>query len=434
MNKIIKSIATGIGIFLFVPGLVFPAKAINLVEVLKIEGTISPVAAHRLDEALKSALKEKAHCLVIQLDTPGGLDKSMRQMVQTIMNSEIPIVVYVSPKGARAASAGVFITLASHIAVMAPSTNIGAAHPVAMGAGMDKEMMEKVVNDACGYIKSIAQKRRRNAEWAEKAVRESVSVTDEEALKLGIIDFIAEDVSEVLEKLDGRKVETARGILTLRTKGAELHFVETSFREKFLQTLADPNLAYILLMVGIWGIILEFFHPGVMLPGIAGGICLILALFALQILPFNFAGLLLIILAIVLFILEVSIPSYGMLTIGGIIALTLGSFMLIDPSALYISISLRYIIPMVAITASLFVFIISYAIRAQFKKPVTGPEGMVGEVGMAKSNLNPNGKVQIHGEIWNAAIQSGEEMIKKGEKVEVIRVEGMTLTVKKREV
>jgi len=434
MNKIIKTIATGIGIFLFLPGLVFPAKAINLVEVLKIEGAISPVAAHRLDEALKSALKEKAHCLVIQLDTPGGLDKSMRQMVQTIMNSEIPIVVYVSPKGARAASAGVFITLASHIAVMAPSTNIGAAHPVAMGAGMDKETMEKVVNDACGYIKSIAQKRRRNAEWAEKAVRESVSVTDEEALKLGIIDFIAEDVSELLEKLDGRKVETARGILTLRTKGAELHFVETSFREKLLQTLADPNLAYILLMVGIWGIILEFFHPGVMLPGIAGGICLILALFALQVLPFNFAGLLLIILAIVLFILEVNIPSYGMLTIGGIIALTLGSFMLIDPSALYISISWRYIIPMVAITASLFVFIISYAIRAQFKKPVTGPEGMVGEVGVAKSSLNPNGKVQIHGEIWNAAIQSGEEMVKKGEKVEVIRVEGMTLTVKKREV
>jgi membrane-bound serine protease (ClpP class) len=429
----IKNIAIVIGVCLFslIP---LSAQAENVIEVLKIEGTISPVSAHRLDEALKSGIEKKAECLIIQLDTPGGLDKSMRQMVKAIMNSEVPVIVYVSPKGARAASAGVFITLASHIAVMAPGTNIGAAHPVAMGVGMDKETKEKVVNDASAYIKSIAQKRKRNVEWAEKAVRESVSITDEEALKLGIIDFIAEDIPDLLEKLDGREVKVAKGLLTLRTKGAELHFAKTSFREKFLQTLADPNLAYILLMVGIWGIILEFFHPGIMLPGIAGGICLILSLFALQILPFNLAGLLLIILAIILFVLEVKVPSYGALTIGGIIALTLGSLMLIDPSALYISISLSYIIPIVAITASLFVFIVSYAIKAQFKKPVTGVEGMTGEVGVAKSSLNPNGKVQIHGEIWNAVIQPDEGAVKRGEKVEVVKTEGMKLIVKKKEV
>ena len=432
MNRIVKGIMVT-GVFLFSFSL-FSAQAINRVEVLKIEGTISPVAAHRLEEALKSAIEEKAHCLIIQLDTPGGLDKSMRQMVKTIMNSEIPIVVYVSPKGARAASAGVFITLASHIAVMAPGTNIGAAHPVAMGAGMDEKMEQKVVNDACAYIKSIAQKRGRNEKWAEKAVRESVSITDEEALKLGIIDFVAEDITELLEKLDGRKVQTSRGILTLRTKEAELHFVEVSFREKLLQTLSDPNLAYILLMVGIWGIILEFFHPGAILPGMVGGICLLLALFALQVLPFNLAGLFLILLSIVLFILEAKVPSYGALTIGGIAALTLGSLMLIDPSALYISISLRYIIPMVAITAFLFAFIVSFAIKAHIKRPVTGLEGMIGEVGVAKSDLDPEGKVQVHGEIWNAIVESSGQTVKKGENVEVVRVERMTLVVKKKEV
>jgi len=432
MEKV-KSIAIWLGIsLLFFISL--PAEAGKVVEVLKIEGTISPVSAHRLDEALKSALEDKAQCLIVQLDTPGGLDKSMRQMVRAIMNSEIPVVVYVSPKGARAASAGVFITLASHIAVMSPGTNIGAAHPVAMGVGMDEEMKEKVVNDASSYIKSIAQKRGRNVEWAEKAVRESSSITNEEALKLGVIDFIAEDIPDLLKKLEGRKVKTPKGFLVLRTKGVELHFVKASFRERFLQTLADPNLAYILLMVGTWGIILEFFHPGVMLPGIVGGICLILSLFALQILSFNLAGLLLIILAIILFVLEVKVPSYGALTIGGIVALTLGSLMLIDPSALYISISLSYIIPIVAITTSFFVFIISYALKAQFKKPVTGLEGMVGEVGIAKSDLNPDGKVQVHGEIWNALVQLNGEVIKKGEKVEVVKTEGMKLIVKKREV
>jgi len=407
----------------------------SLIEVLRIEGAISPVAADRLEKALKTAVQENALCLIVQLDTPGGLDTSMRQMVKTIMNSKIPVVVYVSPKGARAASAGVFITLASHIAVMAPGTNIGAAHPVTLGptSGMSKEMKEKVTNDAVAYIKSIAQKRERNVEWAEKAVRESVSITDEEALKLGIIDFVAEDMPSLLKKLNGRKVKVGKNALVFNTDGAVLHFTEISFREKILQTLADPNIAYILLMVGIWGIILEFFHPGALLPGIAGGICLLLSLFSLQILPFNSVGIILIILSVILFVLETQIPSYGALTIGGIISLALGSLMLIEPSAIYISISLKSIFVVVGITSLIFIFIISYGIKAQFKKSVTGLEGMVGEIGIAKGDLAPNGKIQIHGEIWNAIVQ-GEEVIKKGEEVEVIKIEGMKLVVKKKEV
>lgn len=406
----------------------------SLVEVLTLEGTINPVAVERLDKAIESAVENKAQCLIIQLDTPGGLDTSMREMVKLMMNSEIPIVVYVGPRGSRAASAGVFITLAAHIAVMAPGTNIGAAHPVALGVGgaIDKEMMEKVVNDAAAYVKSIAQKRNRNEEWAEKAVRESVSITAEEALELNVVDLMAEDMSDLLEKLDGAEVEVIHETLTLMTEGASLHFMEMSFREKVLQTIADPNLAYILLMIGIWGIVLEFFHPGSLLPGIVGGICLILAFFALQILSFNMAGLVLIFLAIVLFVLEITVPSYGALTIGGIISLALGSLMLIDPSALYISISLKYIVIMVAFTSALFIFIVGFAIKAQFKKPTTGSEGMVGSRGIAKYNLKTKGKIQIHGEIWNAILQSGEEVIKKGEEVEVVRVDGMRLVVKKK--
>ncbi len=405
----------------------------KVVQVLKLEGPISPVAANRLDKALRIATEKKAQCLIIQLDTPGGLDESMRQMVKTIMNSEIPIIVYISPKGARAASAGLFLALASHIAVMAPGTNLGAAHSVALGigGGLSKEMEEKVVNDASAYIKSIAQERGRDARWAEKAVRESASLTAEEALELGIIDFIAEDMTELLEKLDGRSVQIAKTYLSLEVKGADLDYIKMTLREKILQTLADPNIAYILLMVGILGIALEFFHPGAFLPGISGAICLILSFFALQILPFSLAGLLLIILAIVLFVLEVEVPSYGALTIGGIIALTLGSLMLISPSAIYISISLKYIVTMVAVISSIFIFIISYAIKAQFRKPVTGMEGLVGSRGVAKSDISPKGKIQIHGEIWNALLEQDKEAIKKGEEVEVVKVEGMRLVVKK---
>lgn len=404
------------------------------VQVLTINGPISPVTANRLEKALNIAIKEKSECLVIELDTPGGLDTSMRQMTKTMLNSTIPIVVYVSPKGARAASAGVFITLAAHIAGMAPGTNIGAAHPVAMGMQMDEETKEKVLNDASAYIKSIAQKRGKNAQWAEEAVRKSVSITETEALKLGVIDLIAEDLSELLQKIDGKKIEFPKRIVVLKTKKVEICFIPSSFQEKFLQTLADPNIAYILMMIGILGIIMEFLHPGAILPGVVGTTCLILSLFSLQVVPFTLAGIFLIILAVILFLLEIKVTSYGALTIGGVIALILGSLMLIDPSALYISISLKYIILAAALISGFFVFVITYVVKARVKRPVTGPEGMIGREGVAKTNLNPYGKIWIWGEMWNARAEFPEEIIKKGEKVEVRGLEGMRLIVKKKEV
>jgi len=404
------------------------------VQVLTINGPISPVTANRLEKALNIAIKEKSECLVIELDTPGGLDTSMRQMTKAMLNSTIPVVVYVSPKGARAASAGVFITLAAHIAAMAPGTNIGAAHPVAMGMQMDEETKEKVLNDASAYIKSIAQKRGKNAQWAEEAVRKSVSITETEALKLGVIDLIAEDLSELLQKIDGKKIEFPKRIVVLKTKKAEICFIPSSFQEKFLQTLADPNIAYILMMIGILGIIMEFLHPGAILPGVVGTTCLILSLFSLQVVPFTLAGIFLIILAVILFLLEIKVTSYGALTIGGVIALILGSLMLIDPSALYISISLKYIILAAALISGFFVFVITYVVKARVKRPVTGPEGMIGREGVAKTNLNPYGKIWIWGEMWNARTEFPEEIIKKGEKVEVRGLEGMRLIVKKKEV
>jgi len=410
-----------------------PAKSEN-VQVLTINGPISPVTANRLEKALNIAIKEKSECLVIELDTPGGLDTSMRQMTKAMLNSTIPVVVYVSPKGARAASAGVFITLAAHIAAMAPGTNIGAAHPVAMGMQMDEETKEKVLNDASAYIKSIAQKRGKNAQWAEEAVRKSVSITETEALKLGVIDLIAEDLSELLQKIDGKKIEFPKRIVVLKTKKAEICFIPSSFQEKFLQTLADPNIAYILMMIGILGIIMEFLHPGAILPGVVGTTCLILSLFSLQVVPFTLAGIFLIILAVILFLLEIKVTSYGALTIGGVIALILGSLMLIDPSALYISISLKYIILAAALISGFFVFVITYVVKARVKRPVTGPEGMIGREGVAKTNLNPYGKIWIWGEMWNARAEFPEEIIKKGEKVEVRGLEGMRLIVKKKEV
>jgi len=414
--------------------LILPGEgALPTLQLVSIEGTISPASVEYFKRALLDAENKKIHCLILQLDTPGGLDASMREIVKLIMNSKIPVVVYIAPRGARAASAGVFIALSSHLLAMAPGTNIGAAHPVALLGGMGETMEKKVVNDAAAYIRAIAEKKGRNMEWAEKTVRESVSATAEEALKLGVADIIAENEEELLQKLQGKEVLIDGQKVILNTKEAKIEIYQLRFKDKFLQKLSDPNLAYVLLMIGIWGIILEFFNPGILLPGIAGAICLILSFFALQILPFNLTGLLLILLAVVLFILEVKITSYGALTIGGVIALTLGSLMLIEPSAVYLTISWEYILAGVGVTVLLFVFIIFYAIKAQFRPPVTGEEGLVGMVGVARTDLNPTGKVYIHGELWNAVSLVPREIIKTGEEVQVIKVEGMKLMVKKKE-
>ena len=399
------------------------------VDIVTIDGIINPVVAEFLTKTIKSSTERGAECLIIQMDTPGGLDLSMRSIIKEMMGADIPIIVYVSPSGARAASAGAIITMAADIAVMAPGTNIGAAHPVALGGGeMGDDMAAKVENDAAAYAESIAIKRNRNKEWAIKAVRESVSIGAEEALANNVIDIIASNVEDLLTQIDGREVKTATGSKVLATGNSSLQYIEMGLREKILDTLSNPNISYILMMVGLLGLYFELSNPGAIFPGIIGGICLILAFFAFQTLPVNYAGILLIILAVILFILEIKVTSFGMLTVGGIIALTLGSLMLFDSSLPFARVSLDVLIPVVAITSSCCILIILLAIKAHRRKPATGREGLIRAQGIAKSRLNPAGKVFIHGEYWDA---ESSEMIPEGTRVEVLEVKDGMIKVKK---
>jgi membrane-bound serine protease (ClpP class) len=346
-----------------------------------------------------------------------------------MMSADIPIIVYVSPSGARAASAGAIITIAADIAVMAPGTNIGAAHPVALGGGeMGDDMAAKVENDAAAYVESIATKRNRNKEWAIKAVRESVSIGAKEALEKNVIDIIASDFSDLLTQIDGREIKTATGSKVLATKSSTINYIEMGLREKILDTLSNPNISYILMMVGLLGLYFELSNPGAIFPGIIGGICLILAFFAFQTLPVNYAGILLIILSLILFILEIKVTSFGMLTVGGIVALTLGSLMLFDSSIPFAQVSLDVIIPVVVITSSCCALIVLLAIKAHSRKPITGREGLLKAQGIAKSTLDPEGKVFIHGEFWDA---ESSEMIPEGTRVEVLEVKDSIIKVKK---
>ncbi len=398
------------------------------VNLVIIDGPIGPVSARIIGQAIASSVKDSAEALVIELNTPGGLDESMRIITRKVLNSEVPIVVYISPAGSRAASAGVFITLSAHIAAMTPGTNIGAAHPISIGAQMDSTMAEKVVNDAAAYIRSIASKRGRNEKWAEEAVRKSVSITEREALKLNVIDLVANDLRELLDSCDGRKVSLPSGDKVLKTKGIEVERIHISLRDRILEVITNPTIAYILLTLGMWGLFFELSNPGAIFPGIVGVICLILAFFALQSLPINYAGLLLMILALILFILEVKIVSHGALTIGGIISMVLGSLLLFESPLPYMRVSLVVIVTIVAATALFFIFAMGMAIRAQRRKVTTGDTGLVGEVGVARTPLNPEGDVFIHGEIWKA---EADQHIRKGEKVIVKGVEHLTLKVTK---
>ena len=398
------------------------------VDVIKINDAITPAVADFIRTSIEQSLKDGAECLVIQMDTPGGLDLSMRDIIKDMMNANIPIVVYVAPSGARAASAGVFITLASDIAAMAPGSNIGAAHPVAMGGKMDRTMTEKVVNDAVAYIESIAEKRGRNVKWAAQAVRESVSITETEALKIKIVDLIAKNLDDLLTKIDGRTVEKAGRTFTLSTKGAKINFLEMGFRDRFLAALSNPNIAYILMMIGLVGLYFELSNPGAIFPGVIGGICLILSFFALRTLPVNYAGVLLILLGVILFIAEIKIPSYGLLTVGGVISLALGSIMLFESPVPYLRASLAVIIPTVIVTAAFFIFAVTMTVRAYMAKPATGMEGLLGEVGTVATRIAPEGKVFVHGEFWNAY---AEGTIEEGQKVRVIKAEGLKLKVEK---
>jgi membrane-bound serine protease (ClpP class) len=396
---------------------------------IEVDGIINPATAKFIVDSIDDASQQGGQCLVIQLDTPGGLMESMRIIIKKFLSSPLPIIVYVAPSGARAASAGVFITMAANIAVMAPGTHIGAAHPVSLGEGKESETMaEKVVNDAVAYVKSIAKTRGRNADWAEKAVRKSVSITDEEALKLNVIDFISPNLQDLLARIDG-KVITFDGVArTLHTKGVQPKSIQMSWRDRLLDIISNPTIAYILLMLGIYGIYFELSNPGAILPGVVGGIFIILAFFALHMLPVNYAGLALILFAILLFIAEIKVVSHGVLAIGGVISLFLGSMMLFQSEAEYMRVSLSVIIPAVLVSAAFFLFAVTKAVQARLTKPTTGREGLVGEVGIASTAIAREGKVSIHGEFWNA---SSEQPIEKGEKVQVIGAIDLWLKVKR---
>ncbi len=398
---------------------------------IEVDGIINPATAKFIVDSIDQATQQGAQCLIIQLDTPGGLMDSMRIIVKKELGSTIPIIVYVAPGGARAASAGVFVTMAAHIAVMAPSTHIGAAHPVTLGGGEGKEsktMTEKIVNDTVSYIKTIAKNRGRNVDWAEKAVVKSVSITEEEAVKLNVVDFITPDLQSLLTKIDGRVVKFDGVTRTLQTKGVQPQPIQMSWRDKLLDIISNPTIAYILLMLGIYGIFFELSSPGAILPGVVGGIFLILAFYALQMLPVNYAGLALIFFGIILFIAEIKVVSHGLLAVGGVISLLLGSIMLFQSPVEYMRVSLSVIIPAVMVSAAFFIFAVSKAINARLRKPTTGMEGLIGEVGIVSTPISPEGKVSIHGEFWNA---TSDQTLEEGEKAQVIGVDNLKLKVKK---
>jgi len=397
---------------------------------IEIDGVINPVAMDFIQKAIQKAEVDDAECLILQLDTPGGLGESMREIVKRMLGAKVPVIVYVAPNGARAASAGVFITLAAHVAAMAPGTHIGAAHPVNVGGqAMEEEMAKKVENDFAAYIRSLAEQHGRNAEWAEKAVRESVSITADEALKLKVIDLIAKDLPDLLEKIDQRKVTVHGEEWTLQTKEIQVQEIPKGMRYRILDTLSNPNVAYILMILGFYGLFFEISNPGAILPGVVGGICLILAFYAFQSLPINYAGLLLIIFSIILFVAEALVTSHGILAIGGIVAMTLGSLMLIESPLPFLRVSLTVIFPTVALTALFFLISVGLAIKVHRKKHASGPEALIGETGKAETDLDPEGTVFLHSELWKAV---APERIEKGTKIEVVGREGLVLKVKRK--
>jgi membrane-bound serine protease (ClpP class) len=397
---------------------------------IRVDGTINPATAEYIISSISRAEAEHVSALVIEMDTPGGLLESTRKIVQGILGSSVPVVVYIAPSGARAGSAGVFITLSANIAAMASGTNIGAAHPVGGGAEDTSSVMsKKVTNDAAAFVRAIAQKRHRNVVWAEDAVRRSISNSESEALKQNVVDLVSPNLDSLLKQIDGMTVETSSGNVILKTADAQVEFVPMNWREKFLGTISDPNITYILMMIGIFGIMFELFNPGAILPGVVGAISLILAFYSFQTLPINYAGLALILLAIILFIAEIKIVSHGLLAIGGIISLFLGSIMLISSPFEVASISLSVIITTVVVAAAFFLGIIGLGLRAQQKKSATGVEGMIGEEGTVISSIKAGdvGQVQVHGEIWKA---TAGEQLKIGEKVEVESFSNWILKVK----
>ncbi|MCD6452497.1 MAG: nodulation protein NfeD [Acidobacteria bacterium] len=416
-------------LLLLASGLLSSLYASQLVVVAELSDNIHSVTAGFVSRAIDIAEKEGASLFILRLNTPGGLDQAMRDIILKIINAKVPVVVFVAPSGARAASAGFFILISADVAVMAPGTNTGAAHPVSAlpFVKIDKKMEAKIVNDAVAYIKGIAEKRGRPLSLVEKAVRKSASFSANEALSSHLIDLIANNEGELLKKLNGRRIKKFNGEeVVLHLGNPRLEVIRMDARERLLSTISQPFITFILLAIGVLGIYFELVHPGFVFPGVVGAICLILAFFAFQIIPVNYAGVLLIILALIFFILEVKVVSYGMLTVAGIISMILGSLMLIKAPIPEMRIPLSLIIPVALAVAFIVTFLLRLVIRAHRKPVATGAEGLQGEIGEAKTDISPEGTVFIHGEIWRA--YSGKR-IKKGEKVRVIGMRGLVLSV-----
>jgi len=409
-----------------------------LIKTMTIEGAIGPAAALYVHRSVDLSEKSNAQALIIHLDTPGGLDDSMRAIVKDFFDAKLPVVVYVSPKGARAASAGAIITLASHVAAMSPGTAIGAAHPVMIGGGGEGEdekpkqndvMSKKMEEDAAAYARSIAKRRGRNVEWAELAVRQSISATEEEAKQKNVIDIIANNTEDLLKQLHGRKVKLDSQTVTLNTQNARTEDIKPSFREQFLHVISNPNIVLILMTIAMYGIIFELSNPGSIFPGVIGGIALILALYSFAILPINLAGVLLIVFAMILFIVDLFVPGFGILTAGGIISFVIGALILFETPSPVFRVSLSVIITLAVLTGGFFLFAVGAAVHAQRAKVVTGGEGMVDQVTEARTDIDPKGKVFLEGSYWKA-ISEGEP-IKQGERVRVVGVDKLTLRVRK---
>jgi len=391
---------------------------------VKIDMAIGPIANKVISEAVDRAFEESRELLIIELDTPGGLDKSMRSICQKLLNADVPVVVYVYPSGARSASAGLFITYSANFAAMAPGTNIGAAHVVDMAGKIDSVMEKKVQNDAAAYIASIAKKRHRNVEWGKLAVLESVSIDAEAALDSNIIDILAKDVDDLLRQIDGRVADLPSGPDTVQVAGSPVEEYPIGFKDRFLQIITDPTVAFILFNIGWLGLMVELYSPGLIFPGVVGGISLITAFFAFQQLPINYAGLALILFSVILFIFEVKVNSYGVLAVGGVISMLLGSFMLIESPAPYLRISVVVIVTTVVLISAFFLFVLSFAVRAHRRKVATGKEGIIGATG----DIRTGGMAFVEGELWRVAC---DQPLVPGDKVRVTAVDGMRLKVEK---
>ena len=411
-----------------------PAAKAPLVVIARVDALIHPVSAEYMIDAMDRADADGAAAVVFTLSTPGGLVDSTRSIVSRMIASKTPVVVYVAPAGVHAASAGFIITIAADVAAMAPGTNIGAAHPVSgTGEQMDETMAKKSAEDLAAYARNLASKRNRNVELCDQAVKESRAFTDAEALSASppLIDLVAVDLDDLLMQLDGRTVTRFDGsTVVLRTAGAETLALEMSLRQRILSALAHPNIAYLLLSLGMLGLTIELWNPGAVLPGVAGGICLLLAFFTFQVLPVNYAGLLLILFGVALFVLELKVTSYGVLSAGGVISLLFGSMILMDSSAPELQVSLNVIIPVVVGVSAVLIFLVRLAVASQRRRSVTGPSGMIdgGGVALTAFSSGTAGRVATHGEIWRAV---AGEPVAEGDTVRITAVDGLTLTVRR---